>query len=279
MATRKRFPAVVALVVTSLMLCGFGSTVFAQAVTQAYNSTTPLSPGIIVQLDDKNPTIVEPATASNADNIHGVVVAANEAPVTLSNNNSTMQQVYVATSGEYQVLVSDQSGPIQTGDFVTMSSISGVGMKASNSQTVVIGRALSSFNGNSDAQGATTLKEGNKNVTVHLGYVNVDFVLSHNPEYQPSKTIVVDNFLQKFGHTIANKNVSLVRVYISIAVLFVSAVIAGGLLYAGVRASISALGRNPLAKRSILRSLLEVVMASLLVFVLGIVAIYLLLRF
>ena len=273
MATHKRIVATLAVLGLALLPIGYSKAVLAQAVTQAYNSTTPLSPGIIVQLDDKNPSIVEPATAGNADNIHGVVVAANEAPVTLSNNNSTMQQVYVATSGEYQVLVSDQNGPIQTGDYISMSSISGVGMKSDNSQTIVIGRALSGFNGTSDTQGTTTLKEGNKNVTIHLGYVNVDFVLSHNPEYQPSKTIVVNNFLQKFGHTIANKNVSLVRVYISAAVLLVCAVIAGGLLYAGVRTSISALGRNPLAKRSILRSLVEVVFASLAVFIVGIVAV------
>jgi uncharacterized BrkB/YihY/UPF0761 family membrane protein len=85
-------------------------------------------------------------------------------------------------------------------------------------------------------------------------------------------------FLQIAGTAIANKPVTPARVYVSLAVLLVVAVVAGSMLYSGVRNAIVSIGRNPLAKRSIIRGMLQVVLTSLIVFIIGLFAVYLLLR-
>lgn len=252
--------------------------VAAQAVTQGYLSDTPLEPGMIVELDTKNPNKVKPATQADISRIHGVVVAQNDAPVSLSSDQN-VQQNYVATSGEYEVLVSDQNGAISKGDYISISSIAGVGMKAATSQTVVLGKALNDFDGIHNLHGTSPLTLGNGNKTnVHLGYVTIDISLSHNPLYQPTTSSDVPGVLLKFGQSIAGKQVSLARVYISLAVLVVTTVVAGGLLYAGIRNGMVALGRNPLARHTIVRGLAQIILTSLIVFMLGMFAVYLLLK-
>jgi hypothetical protein len=266
-----------ALLSLGLFLFVLPATVAAQAVAQSYTSSSSLEPGMVVIVNSKDTTEVSPATQATASEIHGVVVAANATPIVLS-NNSVSQQIYVATTGNYQVLVSNQNGAIQTGNDIAMSSLAGVGMKAGSNQNIVLGKALSSFNGTTNVLGTTTLKENGQNTKISLGYVSVALSLSHNPLYVSVKTEQISDVLQKFGNTVAQKNVSPLRIYISIAVLIISATIAGSLLYAGVRTSMVALGRNPLARRSILHSLVQVVFISLVVFVFGLFAVYLLLK-
>lgn len=256
---------------------GIGRFAGAQAVSQSYGSEGSLSPGMIVQLDTKHPTKVLASTQAQASRMHGVVVTPNSTPVSLS-SNSPGQQVYVATDGDYSVLVSDQNGPIRVGDYVTISSVAGVGMKADPAQSAVLGKALNAFTATNDVISTAALKESGHNVTLHLGYVAVDLSIAHNPLYQPAKTTQVNNYLQKFGQSIANKQVSLLRVYMSIIAIVASAIVAGMLLYAGVRTSMVAMGRNPLARRSIIRSLMQVVFTSLSVLFAGAVLVVLLLK-
>ncbi|QQS18685.1 hypothetical protein IPL68_01180 [Candidatus Saccharibacteria bacterium] len=60
--------------------------------------------------------------------------------------------------------------------------------------------------------------------------------------------------------------------------MLVTIFMTGSLLYGGVRSSLVSIGRNPLAKKSILRGLIQVVILGLTVFVIGLIAIYLLLK-
>lgn len=254
-----------------------GGIAAAQAVAQSYGSDTPLDPGMIVQLDPSNASRVSPATQNNAARIHGVVVSPNSTPVTLT-QNSASRQVYVATSGNYQVLVSDQNGTIRTGDYISISAVAGVGMKANGTQMVVLGKALNDFDGSTNVVGITSVADHGHKLALHLGYVAVDISLSHNPLYQPTKSAQVNSFLQKFGRSIADKEVSLLRIYLSIGILLITALIAGALLYAGVRTGMVALGRNPLARQSIMHSLLQVVLTSLSVLLAGVFAVFLVLK-
>lgn len=276
MFKQKRFLLAIAGILAPVFVCAAAA---AQAVTQSYLSDTQLEPGMIVQLDTKDPTKVLPATQSNIDRIHGVIVAQNDAPVSISNDQN-VQQNYVATTGEYQVLVSDENGAIKKGDYISISALAGVGMKVDPSQTIVLGKALNDFDGQHNIHGTNQLTLGSgQKINVHLGYVGIDISLSHNPLYKaPTKTADVSKGLRNFAQSIAGKPVNLARVYISLAVLVISTVVAGSLLYAGVRNGLVALGRNPLAKHSITRSLLQVVLTSLIVLSLGIFAVYLLLK-
>lgn len=269
-----------ALLLSSIgtLLLSAAPLVHAQAVVQSYSSDSTLEPGMIVQLNTQNSNKILPATQSSIDHIHGVVVPPNDAPVSLQNNANT-QQYYVATSGTYSVLVSDQNGSIGKGDYVTVSSLAGVGMKAATDQTVVLGKALDAFDGSSNVEGTAPLTLVNgKKMTVHLGKVSIDISIAHNPLYQPSTTSSIVNQLQKFGDSVAHKPVSLARIYISVAVLVAAVGIASTMLVTGVRTALIAVGRNPLARSHIIRGLVQITFTSLIIFVVGVFGVYLLLK-
>jgi hypothetical protein len=265
------------LIVVGLVLFAGATTklVLAQDVTQGYGSTTTLQNGLIVELDPNNSSDVEPVTSTDAANMLGVTVGAGNSPVSLSNNGAA-SQVYVATYGQYDVLVSNQDGAVKTGDFITISSLDGVGMKAGSNQTIIIGKALGNFDGSTNVVSTATVG----GAAVSLGYVQVDISVAHNPLYQKQTTTSagVPSFLARAAQVVTNKPLGAARIYAGLVVLLVSVLVAGGLLIAGVRSSMTAIGRNPLARHSIMRGLMQVILLALIIVSAGLVAVYLLLK-
>jgi hypothetical protein len=277
MIMAKQFYTWLAFVVVLGSLVLVHSRIMAQSVVQSYGSSTNLEIGLIVELQPSNSSNVEVLTQANATKMFGVVVNPNSAAVSISTSNSAYP-AYVATTGNYQVLVNNENGPIRIGDYITISSINGVGMKADANDQIIIGKALSNFAGTSDSLGSTILKNSKgQTSTVQLGLVGVNIAVAHNPLVQNTRPDL-PSFLLNAGKSVANKPVSESRIYISLVILGISAIISGSMLYAGIRSSIVAIGRNPLSKRSITRSLIQVTLTSLIVFILGLFAVYLLLR-
>lgn len=248
-----------------------------QAVSQGYGVTGDVQKGMIVMIDPKNSKKVTPLTNKTDQAMQGVVVAANDTVVSLGGDNSAYE-VYVASSGKYDALVSTQNGPIKTGDIISISALDGIGMKANAAQTVILGKALSNFDGVSNVSGTATLKTSSGTKDVSIGYIQIDINISHNPLAVSVSGPPVPAFLRKTGENIAGKPVSTVRLYVSLAVLLVTLFMTTSLLYGGVRSSLTSIGRNPLAKKSILRGLIQVLILGIIVFVIGLVAIYLLLK-
>lgn len=252
-----------------------GST--SQAVTQGYGTDKPLQNGMIVKLVDKDSTKVEALTMATITKMQGVVVPANDAAVTLSNNGNS-GQVFVATFGHFDVLVSNQNGPIKSGDYITISALAGIGMKVDTSQPTVLGKATASFDGTGKVAGTAQLKDSTgRTVNVSLGRIPVDISISHNP-LQESADKNLPGFLKQASQYIANKPVSTTRVYIGLIVLFTSALVAGGMLYSGIRGGLIAIGRNPLAKKQIISGIVRVILSGLIVFIIGVFGVYLLLK-
>lgn len=268
-------------IVVSIGLLIFGlfvSRAFAQNVAQGYQATQTLQPGILVQLVPKNGKEVEPVTQSNAAKTFGVVISQNEAPLSLS-SNSNIAQTYVASSGVYDVLVSTEQGNVAIGDYIAVSAISGVGMVGNSNQETVIGKAVQTFNGKSGVISSETVKNSlGQQQTVQIGSVEVDLQVAHNPLYSVKDSNGVPGFLASIVKVITDKPVGALRIYASIVVLAVTVMLAGAVLYIGIRSSITAIGRNPLAKKSISKSLATVIMSALIVFIIGIIAVYLLLK-
>ncbi|HSX07581.1 MAG TPA: hypothetical protein VLG11_01685 [Candidatus Saccharimonadales bacterium] len=277
MSKYKRFLA--SLVLAVGLLAGICAPAAAQTqeVPQGYNSDQTLQKGLIVALKPDDKSKVVPLSLTNINAMYGVVVSANDSPVNLT-NNSAESQVYVATAGQYDVLVSTQNGPIAGGDYLTISSLDGVAMKAGDSQSFVIGKALQSFDGRSGTESTTQITDtaGHKTL-VSLARIPVEVNVARNP-YLKVTVSNLPGFLQKAAQSVANKPVTDSRIYVSLVALLASVLIAGALLYAGVRSSITAVGRNPLAKTSITRGLLQVVILALIIFLIGIFAVYLLLK-
>lgn len=246
----------------------------AQEFTQGYGTNDQLLRGSLVSRDEEDETLVDGANTDNLSKLFGVVVRSDESAVLLTTDTAG---VYVATTGRYEVLVSTLGGDIKTGDYITASSITGIGMKAGDSQELVIGQALQDLDlSNSDAiLGTTTATSADGKVhDVAIARILADLDVKRNPRLSQS----APELIVRFSELIAGKPVSLLRVYAAMAVLIVTAGLGGTMLYSGIKSSFVAVGRNPLSKRSIMKGLIQVVATSMAIFLSGFFAVYLILK-
>ena len=262
--------AVFALVSTA------SASVFAQDVTRGYLTDKNLQNGMIVRITEEDKNKVDPLPSDKITDMLGVVVSAGDSAVSISTVGES-PQVFVATYGRYNVLVSDQNGAIQQGDFITISAVAGVGMRADSGQSIIIGKAADSFDGKSNTDGSMTIKSSSGDRQVGLKRIMVDVSVSRNPSFAPNDN-GVPTFLAKAAKIVTSNPVAPFRLYAALVVMVISIFVAGGLLFAGVRSSMIAIGRNPLAKKSIIRGLIQVIIVSIIVFVIGLIAVYLLLK-
>lgn len=249
-----------------------------QSVVQSYVAPSNLQKGMIVRLSGPKSSQVTPATSATAAQMDGVVVDPSEAPVTLTPTVSgNQQQVYVATSGRYDVLVSNQNGAINPGDYIGVSSLAGVGMKTDGQQSEILGKAAAGFDGQHNTVSTAVVHSQNgRTLSVTLGRIPVDIAIGPNPVM--AKPSNVPGFLLKASALITNQAVPPWRLYAAATTLVAATILAGSLLYSGVRNGMVAIGRNPLAKSSILRNLLQVILSSIIIFGLGLGTVYLLLK-
>lgn len=225
--------------------------------------------GAIVGLKGGSPNTVELSTSTTNDAMVGV--AGDKSLLELSNGASSIQ---VVTDGITPTLVSNINGDVKTGDKITSSPISGVGMKATSS-TVIIGTAQSDLS--SAKTGTRTVTDkGGKTSDVKIGAISVqvDKVFYEPPTVENS---YLPPAFQQIANNVAGRQVSPVRVIVAallILFLFVSVTI---LLYSSVRASIISIGRNPLSENAVRKSLLEVGLTVVGVFAFTVIVIYLIL--
>jgi len=250
------------------------------AGVQLYGAKSVIHSGSIVQLADRGESGegVQVATKAALGKMYGVVVDPNNISLTIS-SDSLPNPTYVATAGTYEVLVSDENGTINEGDYITMSSFDGIGMKADTEQATVFGRAAEGFNGKTNGIGQLPLKDssGKTLKTVTFGEVPVSITIIKNPNKISTKVNII-KLLQRLGQQVAQKPVGPFRTYLSIGITAVSIFIALIVLYSGVRNSIISVGRNPLVKKSIFRALAEVILTSIIILIIGLFAVYLLLK-
>ncbi len=249
------------------------------AVNQSYSADSSVQIGMIVELKPKDNSTVIPLTIKDINNMLGVVVPVSDSAIVLTPQTSTTQQVLVANSGRYTVLVSNQNGAIHSGDYLTISALDGVAMKASadQAQTVVVGKATTNFDGKTNVIGTTSVKNSSGgNTTVAFGRVDVEVHIVPNPLLENNTNL--PGVFARTANGFANKPVSSARLYLSAAVLLATLFLTSTLFYSGIRSGIVAIGRNPLAKKAIGRSLFQTVAAGLMIFIGGLFAVYLILK-
>lgn len=236
----------------------------ANDIVTGYNSKQVLQPGLIVSMDESQPRSVK-ANPSNAEgSMFGVVVDPSDAPFTL---NGSGQQVFVATSGIYRVLVSSVNGAIEPGDYISMSSLNGIGAKATPVQSTVIGQAENGFDGSSN------VISNNNGQAIGRIYVNIN--IGRNPI---ENSAPLPAFLKRMAVALANKPVPVVRIYVAFIIFLITAIAAITILWSGIRSSLVSLGRNPLSRHVIVGGLYKVIITGLLVFGIGVTGVYLLLK-
>ncbi len=246
----------------------------AQTVTQGYSSDEPLQRATIVSLVQDDPLKVEAASLDNIERLHGVVVARNDATFVLT---AEEEQTLVTTNGRFEAFVSNENGPIELGDFITVSRVNGIGMKAGDIEPSIIGKANGVFDGETDVLSTSEIDVNGVTQKVAIGRVQIDIGVAGNPLFRPTQTNV-PGVLQRLAENVAQKPVSAARIYISLTVFFGALIVAGTLLYSGVRSSVISVGRNPLSKKSITKSLIQIILTSVIILLLGVFGVYLLLR-
>lgn len=245
---------------------------------QAYEAERAIDYGTIVEHVSGDKPSVKVASQKALQNMFGVVIDPQQIPVRISSGDF-QNETYVAVSGTYNVLVSTQGGAIKAGDYVTLSSLNGIAMKAGTEEASVFGRAVADFDSKSVSRGSAKIQDVNGTTvdTVQLGSIPVTIEIQRNPNEKSTKARVPEA-LERIGQAIAEKEVSAIRIYLSLAITAISLITALVVLYTGVRGSVISIGRNPMSKRSILRALLQIILTSFLILVIGLFAVYLLLR-
>src|SRR3954468_9304619 len=102
------------LIVTPVGAAGAADRDISETVIQNHNADASVLPAMIVGYKGKDRPIVVPLSVKNIRDMLGVLIPVSYATFTLTSQTKSPHQVLVATSGDYPVLVSNQSGFIKS---------------------------------------------------------------------------------------------------------------------------------------------------------------------
>jgi hypothetical protein len=178
--------------------------------------------------------------------------------------------VFVQITGEVDAFVSDINGKAKNGDLLTISPILGVLMKADNSSTTIIGIAVEDFD-ETNAETRKLTEDGeNREVKVVKTRLSLDRKAASN-----NRSTTADSSLEKLGQAITGRtDVTEVQVIAALIIFLMVLVAEGAIMYGAISSSITSLGRNPMARKIILRELFRVLLITFGVLVVGLAAIY-----
>jgi hypothetical protein len=269
--------AIVLLAAAGALLVALGQPRVAAAsanISHAYQTKQTIRPGALVSLDPGEQDFVVLADSGNGDQLLGVAVSDGGSLIAV-NAATASGSVQIATSGSATALVSTLNGDIKVGDQVAVSPFSGVGMKALPGSRV-IGLAQTPFN--AGTEGATTERikdKSGRTESVKVGYVQVNIAIGTNATVLSEAKL---NPLQRAVKSLTGRTVSPLRVALSLAVAVIAVLALVTLIYAAIYGSIVSIGRNPLAKYAVFRTLGSVLGLALLTAVISGVTIFFLLK-
>lgn len=215
----------------------------------------------------QQPPLVERASSDQADRYIGIVTSIKPMAA-----RPGVSEVFVTQSGQTEAYATDLNGEVQKGDSLALSPLRGVLMKASDATRTVVGTAQSDFNvAAGERVEIATGQNGAQ--TARIGSVSINVNLQTRPE------ITGNAFLINLGSAIAGKPVSQGRVIAAAFILALLLVIEGAIIYSAVHSSVTAIGRNPLARGAIFKELINVSLLILLVMTAGLGVAYLVVWF
>lgn len=241
-------------------------------ISHSYHASGSISNGSIVSLDPQHSDYVQLADTNNGARLLGVALASNDSLLAV---NAAAGKIQVASSGTVNALVSTLGGPIGVGDAIGVSPFSGIGMKAT-AGSHVIGLSQTDFNkDSSDAITRTVTDKSGKSKQLTIGYIQLGIAISTDSRAAKDAQL---NGLQQLAQGLTGHNVSTVRVVISLVVAVTALLVLVTLIYASIYGSIISIGRNPLAKYAVFRTLSAVVGMALLTAAIAAITIFFLLR-
>jgi hypothetical protein len=241
-------------------------------LSRSYTASGPIPNGSLVSLSGQVSDRVEPANSDNGSRLLGVVLQSNDSLLAV---DPAANKTQVATSGTADVLVSSLGGSIKVGDEIGVSPFSGIGMKASPGSRV-IGLAQSEFKqGSQGAADQTVTDKDGKKARISVGYTRVSIAIATDGTLSAEARL---NGLQRFAQGLTGHTVSSARVLISLLIAIIALLVLVTLTYAAIYGSIISIGRNPLAKYAVFRTLSSVLGIAFLTAGFAAVSIFFLLK-
>lgn len=269
-----RVSALVVVTVGSMMLLHpliTGATT--DNLSRSYHATQSISSGSIVILDPKKSGYVDPANINNASRLLGVAVSSQNSLLAVDPSVSGVQ---VALAGTVDTLVTSENGNINIGDQISASPFSGIGMEAL-SGVRVIGIAQTAFPQASN-EGTTEKakdKSGNDQ-NIKVGYIRLTIAIASGTTTTGGSNQA--DFLQRVVKSLTGKTIPTFRIFLGMLVAILSFISLVALIYSTVYASIISVGRNPLARTAIYRTLLIVMLIAFLTIIIASLTVYFLLQ-
>mgnify|MGYP001606623056 CR=1 FL=1 len=227
--------------------------------SSAYAQNTSAGTAVSISITDKNakdgsiiistPKGFGLSSITYDTNMYGVLT---EFPAFYLQNQSDTASKPVTSSGRIYVLVSSINGSIKKNDFITTSTIAGVGQKATRNG-MVLGTALEDYS------------NPNQKITAKiLVAVNPHF----NASFADTKTNVLEVLRNASDPTTLTQATSL-RYVVAAGIVLVSFAV-GFIFFGRVTSSgVEALGRNPLASRTIQLSLVFNLILMIIIVLVG----------
>lgn len=241
----------------------------AGAVARGYLSgDDKLRVGMAVALSAGADNKVERASQENQRAAIGIATTIDGSLVTIANSSA---QVLVETEGEIDAYITDIGGDVVRGDLLTVSPFKGILMKANASADYVIAIAASDteFTG---AESYDLADASSSSARIIKSRVSLNNASAGTGSSRST------NALSRIGRSITGRDVSEVRVLIALIIFVIVLIAEGGIIYGAISSAVSALGRNPLAGKMIHRELIRVILVAVTVLILGMSAVFVILK-
>ena len=142
-------------------------------------------------------------------------------------------------------------------------------MKVGENDTAkVIAIATTDSDASSDTQ-IYNLNEGGKTTAISKIKVNLSRQGSSQGAAAAKPSALAD-----LGEAIVGKQVNETRVLLALILFIIVMIAEGGIIYGAISSAITALGRNPMARKMIRREMVQVILAALAVLAVGLGAVY-----
>lgn len=237
------------------------------AIARGYTTDDDgLQTGMVValSLEASTDAKVERATQISSDRVVGIVTTIDSSLVTVSSGSA---KVLVESEGQTDAYVSDINGTVSQGDKLVLSPLKGILMKyqEQTSATVIAIAAAAPTN-----MSVYPYEDGGQQKETRIAKVSVNL----NIQGSTSGALPSDSALARLGRSIVGKEVGEIRVLAALVIFVLVLIAEAAIIYGAISSAITALGRNPLARKIIRTELLRVIGIALAVLVVGLGAVY-----
>lgn len=265
------------VLIISLIMMVQVSVAYAAGLTKTFQAKTAIANGTVVSLED-GAAVVVPASRDNMANLYGVVVPSGDLAFTQTQDDTS--SVLVAKDGVVETLVSTVKGDIKSGDAITVSAVKGIGEKAVVSGKI-IGIAQANFTEQSagSEQFSIETNKGSRNVKVGIIPVKIEvqmYSISSGAQGLNGENANRNKVLQ-IADSIAGETVKPFALLIAGLVLLFGVFISAFLVTSSGYASLVSIGRNPLAEKKIVVSLMKMLLTAAAIFLLSVLLAYVIL--